>query len=86
MRDTLDELLAGRDGELRMSAYYYGFVPTGVKAVDRILSAVACAGKGFHHTEDWNDELDYYGGKSYVDLIQQAADEAAAEWAVSREE
>lgn len=63
--------------DLRMSAYYYGFELTGVREVDEILSAVACAGKGYHHTESWGDEEDG-GGPSYAELIQEAADRAAA--------
>ena len=39
-----------------MKAYYFGFDATGVGAVDAILSAVAIAGKGAHHTQDWNDD------------------------------
>ena len=38
---------------LRMSAYYYQFESTGVRPIDEILSAVACAGKAFHHTSCW---------------------------------
>lgn len=67
----------------RMDAYYYSFEPTGIDVVDRILSAVASAGKGFHHTESWGDEVDYLGGvpafrgTSYVEWIQNAANDAA---------
>ena len=35
----------------RMHAYYYGFDRTGLAAIDLILSAVATAGKGYHHIE-----------------------------------
>lgn len=59
--------------ELRMSAYYYSFDRTGTLAVDRVLSAVAVAGKGCHNTEDWDD----YG---YVDKIQEAAAAADADF------
>lgn len=38
----------------RMGAYYYEFNRTGVGLVDAILSAVAIAGKGAHHTWDWS--------------------------------
>jgi len=66
---------------LRMDAYYYGFTETGVEAIDRILSAVAHAGKGYHHTESWGDEgLDDMGefhGGNYVAWIQNAANDAA---------
>jgi len=65
---------------LRMQAYYFGFDPTGVLAIDRILSAVAVAGKMYHSTADWNDDLDE---PSYAARIQLAANEAAAEWQVS---
>lgn len=49
-----------RAASLRMDAYYYGFDETGVREVDLILSAVACAGKAFHHTSSWT--ADAYGG------------------------
>lgn len=66
---------------LRMDAYYFGFTPTGVDAIDRILSAVAEAGKGYHHTESWGDDgLDDSGqfrGGNYVAWIQNAANDAA---------
>lgn len=68
---------------LRMDAYYYGFDPTGVVEVDRILSAVARAGKAYHHTLQWCE--DTYGGQgSPVEWIQKAANDAAAEWQASR--
>lgn len=67
--------------KLRMKAYYYAFTPTGVPAIDRILSAVACAGKAYHGTECWNDECCYtpagHVGKTPVEWIQGAADDAA---------
>ena len=56
--------------DLRMLAYYYGFEATGVEAVDRILSAVAVAGKGSHHTESWEEN-------GYIHAIQVAANDAA---------
>jgi len=67
--------------DLRMDAYYYGFDKTGVPEIDKILSAVACAGKAFHHTDSWNDDIDFtyepHKGKSVVEWIQNAANEAA---------
>lgn len=74
---------------MRMNAYYYGFEPTGVVEIDRILSAVACAGKAYHHTESWGEEVMAYGtptgapehflrGKTPVEWIQNAAKDAAA--------
>ncbi len=67
----------------RMDAYYYSFEPTGVAAIDKILSAVACAGKSFHHTEHWGEIVDHArephaSGMSCQDWIQTAANEAAA--------
>lgn len=68
--------------ERRMSAYYYEFTPTNVDAIDKVLSAVACAGKAFHHTEQWTEEAgaahDHTGGTP-VEWIQNAAREAADE-------
>ena len=62
--------------QLRMEAYYYGFEPTGVLIIDRILSAVATAGKRYHNTEAWNDPWDD-NEVPQIDLIQQAAQAAA---------
>ena len=73
------------EGE-RMNAYYYHFTPTGVALIDSILSAVAVAGKGAHHTEVWGETDEYYGYynrlgftdvSSAEDLIQRTADRAA---------
>ena len=64
--------------KLRMSAYYYSFQPTGCEAVDKILSAVATAGKGCHHTGDWGEKL--LDGTTYVGRIQEAANNAAKEF------
>jgi hypothetical protein len=63
-----------------MDAYYYGFDETGCGLVDKILSAVACAGKAYHHTENWSEEAspwDDHSGETPVDWIQKAAQEAA---------
>jgi hypothetical protein len=66
---------------MRMAAYYYNFDKTGVPEIDRILSAVACAGKSYHHTEDWNDSPSFvwpgHVGETPVDWIQNAANDAA---------
>jgi hypothetical protein len=61
--------------KLRMDAYYYDFTETGVRCIDEILSAVATAGKGYHHTSDWNDKDE--GESSEVEKIQLAANRAA---------
>lgn len=65
--------------ELRMDAYYFGFYKTGVYEIDLILSAVACAGKAYHHTDGWNDEVSLEGmdGSTPALWIQHAADKAA---------
>lgn len=60
--------------DLRLSAYYFTFSATGVAEIDRILEAVAMAGKAYHSTEYWADE-DH--GESFVSLIQRRAIEAA---------
>lgn len=66
---------------MRMRAYYYGFTPTGIEEIDRILSAVACAGKAYHHTNDWLDDTEPYEpflrGRNPAEWIQHAADDAA---------
>jgi hypothetical protein len=58
---------------INLNAYYYSFDPTGVPVIDEILSEVAAAGSGSHHTEDWAE----YG---HIERIQTAAAEAAEEF------
>jgi len=65
----------------RLDGYYIGFEPTGSHAIDKILGAVACAGKAYHHTDSWNDETrpyDDHTGRNPNEWIQNAANEAAA--------
>lgn len=60
-------------------AYYYSFDATGNEAIDKILHAVARAGKAYHNTSEWYEE-DQYGGEplvSYAERIQIAANDAA---------
>ena len=71
------------DRRPRMDAYYYGFDETGCPEVDAILSAVAWAGKCYHHTESWAD--DEPGEPSEVERIQAAADRCAAVMRLFRE-
>jgi hypothetical protein len=65
--------------DLRMDAYYYSFTATRVPAIDLILSAVACAGKAYHHTDMWREECEWvpHTGNSPVEWIQNAANAAA---------
>lgn len=48
-----------------------------------VLSAVACAGKAFHHTESWNEEIgemyEHLHGQAPSEWIQNAAQAAADE-------
>lgn len=77
---TTDGGMMGPQPVWRMDAYYYGFEMTGIAIIDRILSAVACAGKSFHHTQDWNDEATPYEhlrGNTVQEWIQLAANDAA---------
>ena len=70
----------GTETAWRMDAYYYSFGPTGIAIIDRILSAVACAGKSFHHTDCWDEECSPYEhlrGDTVTTWIQNAADDAA---------
>lgn len=86
LRLTDNERAELYDPNRRMSAYYFEFQPTGAPAVDAILSAVAVAGKSAHNTDQWTeDECDdgwcprWGDGRSLVDVIQAAANEAAIE-------
>lgn len=68
---------------MRMRAYYFGFSSTNVELIDRILSAVACGGKAYHHTEDWGHDCEpwetFHRGNSVAEWIQRAAEDAAAD-------
>jgi hypothetical protein len=69
--------------ELLFHAYYYSFRPTGCYEIDLILAAVAAAGKAFHNTESWHEELgsDWRPGmvgETPINWIQNAANHAAA--------
>ena len=69
------------DRPLRMNAYYYSFEPTGVPAIDLILSAVAHAGKAYHHTVGWTEPEPAeppFRGDTHAEWIQNAANDAAA--------
>lgn len=50
-------------------AYYYEFEATGDDKIDAILEAVAFAGKRYHHTNDWDEEV--------IGAIQRAANRAS---------
>jgi len=67
------------DDKLRMEAYYYSFNSTNCRVIDEILSAVACAGKAYHNTSEWDEPINWKDdeGPSYADSIQSAADRAA---------
>jgi len=89
---TLDEIQTRADAaptlpaDARMDAYYYGFDRTGVDEIDAVLSAVAIAGKGSHHTESWGngDSAWYYTGREGLpdaegaaELIEETAKQSA---------
>lgn len=67
---------------MRMNAYYYSFEPTGVKEIDVLLSAIACAGKAYHNTADWQLDSflyeDVHRGRTPIEWIQNAANDAAS--------
>jgi hypothetical protein len=66
----------------RYQAYYFGFEETKDPLIDKILSAICFAGKGYHNTAGWVEETSDYGdytGGSYEGWIQTSANEAAEE-------
>lgn len=70
------EVLDSR-GDRKFDAYYISFEPTGNEAIDRILVAIARAGKLYHSTEWWHEEDFAVDGATPADLIQIAANTAA---------
>jgi hypothetical protein len=75
LTDEMRQMIESR-GDRRMDSYYFGFDPTGDERIDLVLAAVALAGKGYHSTECWTDEI-WDRPYSYIDLIQAAANAAA---------
>lgn len=74
----MSNILEPISADARMDAYYYGFDKTGIGVIDRILSAVAIAGKAYHHTSEWSESpWGEEDGPSYAERIQIAANEAA---------
>lgn len=74
---------------MRMRAYCFSFDATGEQSIDLVLSAVACAGDMYHHTEGWNLQTEAYEphtGKTPVEWIQRAGDSAARELEALRSE
>ncbi len=67
--------MSNENEQLNLYAYYYSFEPTGVIEIDRILQAVASAGKAYHNTDQWIEPA--YDGKSPINWIQNAANDAA---------
>jgi hypothetical protein len=47
-------------------------------ALAKIADALTWACNGFHNTADWQDQTDYFDGKSACDLVQDAFNEADA--------
>lgn len=76
---------------MRLDAYYFGFDSTGNEDIDRVLSAVACAGKAYHHTRDWTEPIakpyePTHRGGTCAEWIQNAANDAATKLAAARRE
>lgn len=76
---------------MRLDAYYFGFDSTGNEDIDRVLSAVACAGKAYHHTSDWTEPIakpyePTHRGGTCAEWIQNAANDAATKLAAAYRE
>lgn len=73
------EMLDHGRGDRRLDSYFFSFEATGVEPIDRILAAIARAGKAYHSTESWDESADFRSedGPSHIDLIQSAANSAA---------
>lgn len=75
---------------MNLSSYYFSFESTGNKDVDMLLYAVARAGKCFHSTDQWVEEIDWVNsplleGNSPVDWIQNAANNLAKSLEIKNE-
>lgn len=77
MSDVVERAEAALSPDARMDAYYYSFRNTGLAVIDSILSAVATAGKAYHHTEEWGEAGTWDDKPTHESRIQSAADESA---------
>lgn len=50
---------------------YLTYDSTGIKEVDELLGAIEKAGKAFHHTDQWDDEI----GEMYVGTVGNTPNE-----------
>jgi len=75
--DVADRAEAALSPDARMDAYYYSFRNTGLAVIDSRLSAVATAGKAYHHTEEWGEAGTWDDKPTHESRIQSAADESA---------
>lgn len=80
--DLLETAHGWKEAPFRMDAYYYSFDPTGVLGIDKILSAVACAGKALHNTSEWASEKvepweEFMRGNTPAEWIQNSANDFA---------
>ena len=64
-----------------LNSYYFSFEKTGNEKVDNLLYAICRAGKAFHSTSQWNDEVgEIYKnvkGDTPIEWIQNAANDIA---------
>ena len=72
--------------KLRMQAYYYGFDETGIIEIDRVLSAVATAGKMYHGTQEWGGGRYNRDDQIQSELIQKSANECAKAYDANQSE
>ena len=72
------QLLLEIQSRPNLDGYYFSFEPTGNTHIDTVLGAVGFAGKMFHGTEAWDENIPHYGvGFSCISNIQNAANAAA---------
>lgn len=62
-----------------LNSYYFSFEKTGNEKVDNLLYAICRAGKAFHSTSQWNDEVgemyENVKGDTPIEWIQNAAND-----------
>jgi hypothetical protein len=66
-----------------LNSYYFSFEKTGNEKVDNLLYAICRAGKAFHSTSQWNDDVgemyENVKGDTPIEWIQNAANDIANE-------
>lgn len=65
---------------------YLNFKRTGVECIDAIIDELEYAGTSYHNTAYWDEEPFAQPGKTHIELIQEALNNAAQQLSKTKQE